>query len=72
MRCYFKRMNLVNSSVVFNMEKNFKTGDALIKTSRKKIWRVNVPKGIKSGKIILKPVSKLNYKSKSRPFWREL
>ena len=32
-----------------------KTGDALIKTIEKEIWRVNVIKGIKSGKIISKP-----------------
>jgi Overcoming lysogenization defect protein-like, TOPRIM domain len=32
-----------------------RTGDALIKTVEKEIWRVNVTKGIKSGKIISKP-----------------
>lgn len=32
-----------------------KTGDALIKTVEKEIWRVNLTKGIKSGKIISKP-----------------
>jgi hypothetical protein len=32
-----------------------KTGDALIKSVEKEIWRVNVTKGIKSGKIISKP-----------------
>jgi hypothetical protein len=32
-----------------------RTGDTLIKTVEKEIWRVNVTKGIKSGKIISKP-----------------
>ena len=32
-----------------------RTGDALIKSVEKEIWRVNVTKGIKSGKIISKP-----------------
>jgi hypothetical protein len=32
-----------------------RTGDALIRTVEKEIWRVNLTKGIKSGKIISKP-----------------
>ena len=32
-----------------------RTGDALIKTVEKEIWRVNLTNGIKSGKIISKP-----------------
>jgi hypothetical protein len=37
-----------------------RTGDALIRTVEKEIWRVNLTKGIKSGKIISKPrLSKL-------------
>ena len=40
----------------FAVESRMKrTGEALIKTIEKEIWRVNLTKGIKSGKIISKP-----------------
>lgn len=44
--------NIDPLKVDFKMKK---TGDALLKTIKKEIWRVNVIKGIKSGKIISKP-----------------